>query len=340
MKRCIKCILPVTFPGLTFDSEGTCSICSGFSHADFIPSLLPLKDKLLKLFSECKSQENKYDAVVAYSGGKDSTYLIHILKKTYGLKVLAITFDNGFMSEYSFSNMRNILEQIGVDHMIYKPEYALMQAIFRESSGVGIYPEHLTKFGSGICITCIRMVTVMATRAAIEKRIPLVMLGNSPGQLIQSENEIMYKDNKIPYELRRNLFRPLAERVSEEVYHYLMLNKEEYRAVPFPTTINVFPLIGYDEDLIYHTIKSMGWKKPEDVDPNSTNCRLNSLGIIKHKELYKFHPYDYEMSMLVRLGVISRDEALKRVEDPQNRAVQLSTIVEKQLNKDAESVSV
>ncbi len=338
MKRCIKCILPVTFPSLTLDTDGICSICSGFSHTDFIPSLIPLRDKLLKLFSECKSQKNKYDAVVAYSGGKDSTYLVHILKKTYGLNVLAITFDNGFMSEYSFSNMRNVLEQIGVDHVIYKPEYALMQAIFRESSGAGIYPEYLTKFGSGICISCIRMVTVMATRAAIEKRIPLVMLGNSPGQLIQSENEIMYKDNKIPYGLRRNLFRPLAERVSEEVYHYLMLNKEEYRAVPFPTTVNAFPLIGYDEDLIYRTIKSMGWKKPEDVDPNSTNCRLNSLGIIKHKELYNFHPYDYEMSMLVRLGVISRDEAMKRVEDPQNRAAQLSTIVEKQLNKNSEVV--
>jgi hypothetical protein len=227
--------------------------------------------------------------------------------------------------------MNNVLKNLDVDHVIVKPKQQLMKKIFIESSTPGIYPQHLINSGSGICISCIRMVANMCLRIAIEKEIPMVMLGNSPGQLLQSESEIIYKDNKIPYELRKNLFKPLAERVGEEVYYYLMLSKEEYKKNPFPYTINAFPLIGYNEEKIYSTIKTIGWKRPDDVDPNSTNCKLNSLGIVKHKELYNFHPYDYEMSMLVRLGIISREAALRRVEDPEERALKFAREIEKNL---------
>ncbi len=146
----------------------------------------------------------------------------------------------------------------------------------------------------------------------------MVMLGNSPGQLIQSENEIIYQDNMIPYALKKNLFKPLADKAGNEIYYYFLLDKQQYKTRPFPYTINPFPIIGYDEHTIYQTISKLGWKRPDDVDPNSSNCQLNSFGIVKHKKNLNFHPYDYEMSMLVRLGKISRDEALKRIEDPQN----------------------
>ena len=69
------------------------------------------------------------------------------------------------------------------------------------------------------------------------------------------------------------------------------------------------------------------------MDPNSSNCQLNSLGIINHKEKLNFHPYDYEMSMLVRLGIISRDEALKRVEDPKNISSEVAAGILKRLNQ-------
>lgn len=332
MKRCKICIMPDTFPGITYDSEGVCSMCSNFKdQKQYIPSIESLRSRLDIIMKESEAKGLKYDALVAYSGGKDSTYLIYVLTQIYRLKVLALTFDNGFMSEYSFVNMRNVMNKLNADHMIICPDASIMKKIFIESTCENIYPQHLIKFGSGICISCIRMVNNMSLRVAIEKKIPMVMLGNSPGQLIQSESEIIFQDNKIPYELRKRLFKPLADRIGDEVYYYLMLSKEEYKTNPFPYTINAFPLIGYDEGKIYSTIKDFGWKKPEDVDPNSTNCRLNSLGIIKHKEQYNFHPYDYEMSMLVRLGIINREEALKRVEDPEGKAFALAEEVAKKL---------
>lgn len=332
MKRCTLCIIPESFPGIKFDSEGVCSLCIKFKEQkELIPSLEKLQGKLNDIINENKLKNLKYEALVAFSGGKDSTFLIYTLKEKYGLNILAFTFDNGFMAEHSFVNMRNVLNALNVDHVIVRPRYDLVKKIFSESAAYDIYPTHLLKFGSSICISCIRMVTNLCLKIAIEKKIPMVMLGNSPGQLIQSENEIIFKDNRIPHELKKRLFKPLADRVGDDVYYYLMLNKEEYKTNPFPYTINAFPLVGYNEEKIYQTIKTLGWKRPDDVDPNSTNCQLNSLGIMKHIERYNFHPYDYEMSMLVRLGIINRKEALERVEDPEKKALKFAEQVEKRL---------
>jgi len=333
MKRCISCIIPETYPGISFNDNGVCSICAKFGEEKgIITSFEKIKLKLESIISENKSKNPKYDALVAFSGGKDSTYLIYTLKEKYDLNVLAFTFDNGFMSEHAFANIRTVLERLEVDHVIFKPRYDLIRRIFSASANSKIYPLSLLKFGSSICISCIRMVSNLSLKTAIEKNIPMVMIGNSPGQLIQSENEIVYQDNKIPYQLKEKLFKPLVDEIGSEIYYYFLLNKEEYKTKPFPFTINPFPVIGYDESIIYQTIAGLGWERPDDVDPNSSNCQLNSLGIIKHKKDLNFHPYDYEMSMLIRLGKISRTEALRRVEDPGNRASELAEKIAKKLH--------
>lgn len=332
MKRCVRCILPESFPGITFNSEGICSFCEKFDkRTGATVSLEKLKIKFERIIDESRAGNLRYDALVAFSGGKDSTYLVYELKKTYGLKILAFTFDNGFISENTFRNIRKVLEILDVDHIIFKPRYDLTKKIFLTSANSDIYPSQLLKFGSSICISCIRIVNNISLKTAIDKKIPMVMLGNSPGQLIQSESEIIYKDNKIPYEMKKKLFKPLADKLGDDVYDFLLLNEEEYHTSPFPYTISPFPLIGYDEKIIYQAITELGWRRPKDVDPNSSNCRLNSFGIVKHKEKLNYHPYDYEMSMLVRLGKISRDEALRRVEDPEGLTIKLAKKVENDL---------
>ncbi len=332
MKRCISCIIPETFPEIEINSEGICSICTQFKdQKGIIPSLEKLRIKLNEIIDKNKGKNPKYDALVAYSGGKDSTFLIYTLKTKYNLNILAFTFDNGFITDHTFSNIRNVLSKLDVDHIIFRPKSDLITKIFSTSANDEIYPISLLKFGSSICISCIRMVNNLSLKTAIEKDIPMVMLGNSPGQLIQSENELIYQDNKIPYELKKRLFKPLSDKIGSEIYYYFLLGKEHYKIKPFPYILNPFPIIGYNEDIIYQTIAELGWKRPDDVDPNSTNCQLNSFGIIKHKQKLGFHPYDYEMSMLVRLGIITREEALKRVEDSDNKIPQIAEKVEKKL---------
>ncbi len=330
MTRCKKCVLPETFPGISFNEDGVCSICVDFAERGASTSSAKhLREALSKVVETSKSKRRRYDALVAFSGGKDSTFLIHLLKEKFDLRLLALTFDNGFLSAACSVNIRKVVAALNVDHAIINYRQDHLNRIFLESALSSIYPDHLTKFGSGVCISCIRMVMTASLRTAIEKQIPMVMLGNSPGQLLQSDDELIYQDNKIPFVLRRQLFAKLAERSGPWAYDYLMLTAEEYKTSPFPHIVSPLPIIGYDEAEIYRTIAEFGWSKPQDVDPNSTNCRLNAFGIIRHMNRYRFHPYDYEMSQLVRLGSMSRDAALEKLEDPEGRVVDVATQVER-----------
>lgn len=294
-------------------------------------SVRNLREPLYEIVEACKARRQRYDAVVAFSGGKDSTFLLYWLKKELDLRLLAVTFDNGFLADTCLANVRNVVAALSLDHTIIKYRQDRLNRIFLESALSPIYPDYLIRFGSGVCISCIRMVMTAALRTAIEQQVPMVMLGNSPGQLLRSEDELIYQDNKIPFALRRQLFAKLAERLGSWVYDRVMLTAQEYKVNPFPYTISPLPIFGYDEAEIYDTIARFGWSKPEDVDPNSTNCRLNAFAIIWHMNRYRFHPYDYEMSQLVRLGLLSREAALARLEDPGGRVVDVAQRVERDL---------
>jgi tRNA(Ile)-lysidine synthase TilS/MesJ len=332
MRRCTRCILPASFPEITFDADGVCRFCRDHEKGDrFMRARENLHRKLMKIIGNSRNNGLAYHALAAFSGGKDSTFLIHTLKRKYDLNVLALTFDNGFMSETAYENIRQVVNTLNVDHLIIKPARHLMRKTFAACVTSEPYPAHLTRFGSAICISCIRMVITACLRVAIEKKIPMVMMGNSPGQLIQSEHEMIFQDNIIPYAIRRALFKTLADHVGEPINYHLTLKPEEYKANPFPFIINLLPIIGYSEAEIYRTITRLGWQKPADVDPNSTNCRLNALGIIKHQEHYGFHPYDYELSSLVRLNMMTREDALKRVSDPEGKARKLARPIETEL---------
>jgi hypothetical protein len=331
MQRCTKCVLPASFPGISFDDDGVCSLCRDFAARDTSASPVHLGETLSRVIEQSRAKAGRYDAVVAFSGGKDSAYLLYVLKKQFDLNVLAVTFDNGFSSAACFSNMHNVVTALNVDHLIIKYRPDRLNALVLESARGKVYPDHLTKFGSGVCISCIRIVMTAVLRVAIEKRVPMVMLGNNPGQVLSSQDELIFQDNLIPFPLRRQLFAKLAERTGSWAYDYLMLSAEEYKTNPFPYIISPLPIIGYDVAEIYRAIADLGWSKPTDVDPNSTNCRLNAFGIIRHLNLYRFHPYDYEMSQLVRLGTMTREAALAKVSDVDGSVMDLAAQVEKDL---------
>ena len=82
----------------------------------------------------------------------------------------------------------------------------------------------------------------------------------------------------------------------------------------FPYNVSPLAFLEYDEATIFETVKKLGWQKPGDTDANSTNCLLNALGNVIHKERYGFHPYASELSKLVREGYLSRETALSKLE--------------------------
>ena len=106
---------------------------------------------------------------------------------------------------------------------------------------------------------------------------------------------------------------PLADISGDEIRSYFLEDKYFNGQYDFPYNINPLSFLDYDIDAIYQNIRRFGWKKPEEVDANSTNCLLNSYANYIHKQRLAYHPYAFELANLVRSGYMDRETALKRL---------------------------
>ena len=61
-------------------------------------------------------------------------------------------------------------------------------------------------------------------------------------------------------------------------------------------------------------MKELDWQKPEDTDPNSTNCLLNAYANKIHEKTYGYNPYVWEIANMVREGVMTREDGLKSLQ--------------------------
>ncbi len=102
---CNQCILPSTFPGISFNEAGICNHCQRYKGEN---ATAGLQEKYEKKFLDLLAggqTKHSYDVIVAYSGGKDSTNTLDVFVNRYNLRVLALTFDNTFISATALDNI-------------------------------------------------------------------------------------------------------------------------------------------------------------------------------------------------------------------------------------------
>lgn len=312
MKRCTRCILPETFPGIQFDAEGVCQYCRRAPT----PEVRAAQRQALRAQFEALVQQVRerpgYHGLIAWSGGKDSTYTVWLLKAQYRLNVLTFTFDNGFVSPAAWSNLRTVSETLGVDHLIIKPRFDWLRAIFARSSEPGLYPPRALERASGICNSCMGLAKGVGLRLALERDIPLLLYGWSPGQVPLSG--ALFRLNQALLRMTvQAAVAPLERAAGPGVRLYFPDEALLERCQEYPYHISPLAFVDYDETHILDIIQPLGWRRPEDTDPNSTNCLLNSLANTLHLRQLGYHPYEMELSGLVRDGVLTRDEALGRL---------------------------
>ena len=321
LKRCTRCVLPETFPGITFDDEGVCNHCRhyrGDAHVE------KQKERMRLKFDEILAQtrgRSEYDCLMSWSGGKDSTYTMAVLKEQFGLHVLAFTFDNGFVSPRAFENMRNVTENLGVDHVIVKPRFDLLRQIFVGSAQQrDLYAQKALERASNVCTSCMGLAKGIALRLALERGIPLMAYGWSPGQAPLS-SAIFRSNPQMMRAMLQATIEPLRSLVGEAIAPYFPADEHLADASRFPYNVSPLAFLNFDEEAEVEHISRLGWQRPDDTDPNSTNCLLNAFAIQSHVEQQGFHPYALELANLVREGYLDREEAIARLEEPPNPQV-------------------
>ncbi len=113
LKRCSKCILPETYPLIKFDNNNVCQYCKNYNIQTFLG-----EKKLNQHLEKFRSKNGELDCIVGLSGGRDSSYGLHLLKEKYKMNPIAYTFDWGLTTDISRINAAKICGKLGIEHII------------------------------------------------------------------------------------------------------------------------------------------------------------------------------------------------------------------------------
>lgn len=138
LKRCVKCILPLTTPFISFDAEGVCSYCR-----EHKPITYKGLDELEKIVSKIRKNNGEPDCLAAFSGGRDSAYGLHFLKKELGLQPLAYTYDWGMVTDIARRNQAKILGKLGVEHIVISADITMKRKHIKENIQAWMKDPHM-----------------------------------------------------------------------------------------------------------------------------------------------------------------------------------------------------
>lgn len=133
IQACRRCLYDSRIPNISFDDTGMCSYCQ--LHDD-MEGQYPTGDagdrELARIVEEIKAagKGKKYDCIVGVSGGCDSSFLVHKMVE-YGLRPLAVHFDNTWNSPIATSNIYAVLDELDVDLETYVVDNKEYDDIYR-----------------------------------------------------------------------------------------------------------------------------------------------------------------------------------------------------------------
>ena len=140
-KRCARCLYDDKTPGITFDGNGVCSYCRVHDDMDAeYPTGAEGERRLAAIVAEVKraGRRGAYDCVVGVSGGCDSSYMLHLVKETFGLRPLAVHFDNTWDSTIAVENIHNVLRKLDIDLFTYVVDNEEYDDLYRAFMTAGV----------------------------------------------------------------------------------------------------------------------------------------------------------------------------------------------------------
>lgn len=130
---CSRCIYSEDVPGITFDEDGVCNYCHTMDNLieEYGTGFEKGEKKLREIIAQIKleGRNKKYDCVVGVSGGTDSSFLVAKLVE-WGLRPLAVHYDNTWNSGIATENIKKVLDKLDVDLYTYVVDNKEIDDIF------------------------------------------------------------------------------------------------------------------------------------------------------------------------------------------------------------------
>lgn len=138
---CTRCIYDDRVSAISFDDAGVCNYCNqldglvdqyGTGRAKGVAEF----ERQLEAIKTA-GRGKKYDCIIGVSGGTDSSYMVHQAIHEWGLRPLAVHYDNTWNSAIATQNIARVLLPLEVDlytHVINNEEADdIFRAFFRAS---------------------------------------------------------------------------------------------------------------------------------------------------------------------------------------------------------------
>lgn len=138
---CTRCIYDERVASITFDDAGVCNYCRQLDELveQYGTGQPEGEAEFGRIVDEIKAAgKNKpYDCIIGVSGGTDSSYMIHQAIHEWGLRPLAVHYDNTWNSAIATQNIARVLQPLGVDlytHVVNNTEADdIFRAFFRSN---------------------------------------------------------------------------------------------------------------------------------------------------------------------------------------------------------------
>lgn len=116
---CTRCVMDTTDSKISFDEHGVCDHCRSFDR-DVLPNWRTDqhgRSELEKIVVKIKKDGvgRDFDCIMGMSGGADSSYLLHIAVKEFGLRPLVFHVDGGWNSQIAVNNIDVMINKLGLD---------------------------------------------------------------------------------------------------------------------------------------------------------------------------------------------------------------------------------
>ena len=309
LRYCVRCCIPQTQEGVVFDELGVCQACQSAEqkiHIDWQARERALRELLEA--AKAKAGHN-YDCIIPISGGKDSTFQLHVLTKVYGMKPLAVTFSHNWFSETGWYNLQNSLEQFNVDHVMFTPNRSLVNRLAKHSlAGIG-----------DSCWHCHAGVGAFPLQAAVRFNIPLLIWGES---IAESSGRASYLNpvrkfdreyfTKVSAKLRPDQM--VRHDVTErDLYPFNVPSAEDCERVGV-VGIHLGDYLFWDDERQTEFVRdNYGWRETQVEGSfkryKSAECIMPGVHDLACYVKRGYGRASFHASVDVRAGLLSRDEA-------------------------------
>jgi hypothetical protein len=274
---CKKCILHSKVPEVTIGDDGLCVFCQISNHVT--PDMMTqnaslLEKRMLDIFENVKKQKRPFDVLVYFSGGKDSTYVLNLMRNKYKLNVLAYSMIQPFVTEVAKKNMEEIVKKLNV-HAI---KFFIDENVFNKGMAYSLL--HGNEYGltewAG-CQICGYFTKWVGVKLAMKLGIPLVIDGMDSAQggygVINEGEQVKQRiRNGIkPFGRVHDLVNDaLGKEYENSIYNY---NPEELLKGEYPTAMSPLCFVEYDPTYSFNSLEQLGISFKQFKSLN-TNCEL------------------------------------------------------------------